>query len=589
MDTRTLKRLGTGFGAAVAALGLAAAATAASAAGPAATHATSASVFDPPGKQAIADGEGQDAEDVPCLAGVRRMRGLGRACPVRGGLLKVDLRNGDAVLTHAGADPMANGSSRMLPGSPRKPRCGASTSQHFRAVIAMPSDVTGDKTAASLRSDIDKVNGAFFASAVESGSTNGADLVFLCDSTGAVQVDVVRLPTALAQTTFSSIVSDLKARGYSSTAEKYAIYFDTRVTGETCGRGTFQGDTTDAASNRNNVGSSYAVEYDCEDPETLLHEMGHNLGAVQAGMPYSTGSGMHCWEGYDVMCYNDNGSTDPGYIQWNCPQPDRFDCGHDTYFDAKLGAGQGGVAGSYIDRNWNIGDCYVAFVLNYACVTTDTTAPAMTSLGRTLTQDSQIDDSGRVPVDLSWGAGDDVGVMSYSAFIRPSGGAWETISLDASRRATRMLTPGTTYEVGVRAFDAAGNASDWRYLTIPVSAHQETSSAVSFYGSWSYGSWSPAFGGAVEYTPSTSAWTDFTFTGSQVAWIGSKGTNRGEAYVWLDGAYIGRFDQYSSTTRARTIVLARDVDPTRQHLLQIQPVGTSSRPTIDVDAYVVLG
>lgn len=405
-----------------------------------------------------------------------------------------------------------------------------------------------------------------------------------------MRVDAVRLPTALAQTTWATILSNLKALGYDSASEKYAVYFDARVAGETCGRGSFWGDSTDSASNWNNTGRMYAVEYDCNEPATLMHEMGHNLGAVQDAAPFSTGSGMHCFEGYDVMCYNDEGSRDPGSIVWNCPtRPDRFDCGHDSYFDAKIGFGEGGGAGSFLDTNWNIGECYVAFVVNYACSNADTTAPAMTSLTRTVASGQQVEAAGRVPVTVNWAAIDAVGVTSYDAYVRAAGGDWESVSSGASTGATRFLAAGTSFEFAVRAFDRAGNTSAWKYLTVPVQAHQETSSAITFYGSWTTAPWAEAFGGSLRFASTTSSWTKLTFTGSQVAWVASKATNRGAAYVWLDDVYQGYVDLYNATTRPRSVVLTKSVDPSRMHTLTIQPIGTSGRPTIDVDAFVVLG
>ena len=59
-------------------------------------------------------------------------------------------------------------------------------------------------------------------------------------------------------------------------------------------------------------------------PEGFLHEMTHNLGAVQWGAPHSTqplgGSSPqygHCWQGADVMCYvEDAGAAHP--MQQDC-------------------------------------------------------------------------------------------------------------------------------------------------------------------------------------------------------------------------------------------------------------------------------
>ena len=96
-------------------------------------------------------------------------------------------------------------------------------------------------------------------------------------------------------------------------------------------------------------------------PEGMLHEMTHNLGAVQWGAPHSTeprGQSLpqygHCWQGADVMCYTeDGGAAHP--MQQDCAGlpgaiPENYDCGHDDYFNPAP------PAGSYLATHWNTYD-----------------------------------------------------------------------------------------------------------------------------------------------------------------------------------------------------------------------------------------
>jgi hypothetical protein len=96
-------------------------------------------------------------------------------------------------------------------------------------------------------------------------------------------------------------------------------------------------------------------------PEGFLHEMTHNLGAVQWGAPHSTqplgGSAPqygHCWQGADVMCYvEDGGAAHP--MQQDCAGlpgaiPQNYDCGRDDYFNPAP------AAGSYLATHWNTYD-----------------------------------------------------------------------------------------------------------------------------------------------------------------------------------------------------------------------------------------
>ncbi len=58
--------------------------------------------------------------------------------------------------------------------------------------------------------------------------------------------------------------------------------------------------------------------------------------------------------------------------------------------------------------------------------------------------------------------------------------------------------------------------------------------------------------------------------------------------VWLDGSKLVTIDLYSSTALARRIVFTRAVSPSVTHALEVRVQGTSGRPRVDVDAFVVL-
>jgi hypothetical protein len=95
-------------------------------------------------------------------------------------------------------------------------------------------------------------------------------------------------------------------------------------------------------------------------PEGMLHEMTHNLGAVQWSAPHTShndtnGSGYgHCWDGFDVMCYHD-GPLAAHAMTYDCPQiagvmNQVYDCGADDYFNVAP------PGGSYLATHWNVYD-----------------------------------------------------------------------------------------------------------------------------------------------------------------------------------------------------------------------------------------
>ena len=96
-------------------------------------------------------------------------------------------------------------------------------------------------------------------------------------------------------------------------------------------------------------------------PEGFLHEMTHNLGAVQWGAPHSTEprgqqspNYGHCWQGADVMCYLEDAGAAHAMVQ-DCAAlpgaiPQSYDCGRDDYFNPAP------PAGSYLATHWNTYD-----------------------------------------------------------------------------------------------------------------------------------------------------------------------------------------------------------------------------------------
>jgi hypothetical protein len=96
-------------------------------------------------------------------------------------------------------------------------------------------------------------------------------------------------------------------------------------------------------------------------PEGMLHEMTHNMGAVQWGAPHSTEpAGQtspqygHCWQGADVMCYVEDAGASHAMEQDCAPLPgaipQSYDCNRDDYFSPAP------AAGSYLATHWNTYD-----------------------------------------------------------------------------------------------------------------------------------------------------------------------------------------------------------------------------------------
>ena len=219
----------------------------------------------------------------------------------------------------------------------------------------------------------------------------------------------------------------------------------------------------------------------------------------------------------------------------------------------------------------------------------DTTAPSVSKPASSVPPGYSV--SSTVPVSTTWSASDPSGIAAYAVYLQINGGSWvqQTTATPTTAGMTLSMTPGSTYAFAVAAKDGAGNWSQYSYgPTFGVGMWQENSGYVSYSTGWTATPWTSASGGYLDVSSTAGASASFTFTGRNVAWIGTKSTNRGQAYVYLDGTYVKTVDLYAATTQARA-VLASYVWPTSgTHTMKVVVVGTSGRPSVDVDAFVRL-
>ena len=284
------------------------------------------------------------------------VRGVGPAKREANGLMRVKLKDGKTLLTHGfdAADARAGRATTTQQGSERQPACASDYYQHV--LYAYPADGSNrltSKTKRTIVSAIKRMNGVLNQDALASGGVS-ADYKVKCDPTGEVRVDSFQTSQTGAATTFSGVVDAAKAAGFASPNADYTIFLD--VSSYACGIGSFSTDQRLSADNYNNTRTGYAVSYrGCWTGLTPMHENGHNQGAVQYDAPSSTGTGGHCNDGNDVMCYSDGGDKDVGMSVF-CPDRTYFDCRYDTYFDTAPEPGE------YLESHWNLGSPLNRFI-----------------------------------------------------------------------------------------------------------------------------------------------------------------------------------------------------------------------------------
>jgi hypothetical protein len=80
----------------------------------------------------------------------------------------------------------------------------------------------------------------------------------------------------------------------------------------------------------------------------------------------------------------------------------------------------------------------------------------------------------------------------------------------------------------------------------------------------------------------------FTFTGSAVGFVTTLSPTRGRVRVYVDGKYLQTVDLRSTTFKYQQIAWSRAWTASARHTVKLVVAGTTGRPRVDVDAFVIL-
>jgi hypothetical protein len=288
---------------------------------------------------------------------------------------------------------------------------------------------------------MNSANGVLREEAAEFGYVANYEMRCLSDGT-TLRVDSVMLDTVSGSDAFSSITSELASRGYTDYKTKYWVWHDDGVGGYG-GQGNIWGDDRSILENYNNgysgAGAMYGITYGYSDFSIMMHENGHNLGAVQLTAPDSSG-GWHCNDGVDIMCYSDGGSN-ASYSGTVCTDREHFDCDHDSYFRP------GASGNNYIATHWNIGNVTTARYIQYAASTppvmTNTTCnpnPTITFKTTACSFKATTSMTG-VYFSVNWGDGSALQRVPSSGFVASGTAATATHIWSTTGSKTVMATP----------------------------------------------------------------------------------------------------------------------------------------------------
>jgi hypothetical protein len=315
----------------------------------------------------------------------------------------------------------------------------------------------------SLRQWAAEADQAVWLSAGQTGG--GKRLRFVTDGDCQLEVDQVLL-TPVAAGDFGQMRTELQALGYNRGDRKYLVWFDAAE--GICGLGEVYGDTRSGQENSNNGGPMYArVDAPCWH-YAELHEIFHNLGAVQRDDPNTVqpegpphpSAAWHCTDEADVMCYDDDGAG-PVVMTTVCPPEHEalLDCGDDDYFNTSP------PAGNYLASHWNTANS--SFLQDDAAP-----RPAQLTLAgaATITFGARANLQGRLTDEQ---AATGIGGEQVNLFADPAGPAGErgagTDTTDPDGDASFTPTPAATtvYRASFPGSGTHGSASS-AWVTVAV-------------------------------------------------------------------------------------------------------------------------
>ena len=140
-----------------------------------------------------------------------------------------------------------------------------------------------------------------------------------------------------------------------------------------------------------------------------------------------------------------------------------------------------------------------------------------------------------------------------------------------------------------RASDRLGHVGAWATGTWarPV-LRGDGSAAITWSGRWRNVASSSALGRTLRRSATAGATATLRFTGRAVAVVAPRGPGLGRADVLVDGVRVATIDLRAGSTTSRVVVFSRAWSAAGSHRLTVRVRGTAGRPTVPIDAFVVL-
>lgn len=221
----------------------------------------------------------------------------------------------------------------------------------------------------------------------------------------------------------------------------------------------------------------------------------------------------------------------------------------------------------------------------------DWTGPTATAPTRTTPAGRSLLSQGRVSIHLAWSAADtESAVASYDVEVQTDGRTyWERIASGTSATGIdAWFYPNHAYRVRVRGTNAAGITGEWTAGSAwKQLAYQEWSSAVKYTGPWARVRSVGYLNEVANASSTAGAKATFTYTGTSISLISRLGPTRGRAAIYVDGVYVQTIDLYDKAYKNQRVVWSKTWSTRAKHTVTVKVMGTSGRPRVEIDGFVV--
>jgi hypothetical protein len=211
------------------------------------------------------------------------------------------------------------------------------------------------------------------------------------------------------------------------------------------------------------------------------------------------------------------------------------------------------------------------------------------------TQLSTAGDSATISTRIAWAASSDPAtsyVLRERVDLGPTRSVASVTGAAFSGSLTTPLTVGHGYRFDVRptTTTSSGPVVGPRSSgpVFDLLSYQESSSAVTYTGTWASIASPTRSGGHATASGSSGATAIFTFTGRAVAWVGRTGPGQGTAQVYIDDQFAGSIDLSAQKAAVRTLVFARSWPASGQHVVQITESAILTHPPVEIDGFLVM-